>query len=74
MTTVDSVDTTQPDPAFASLDAEFAGVLPPTLIRAETYRAEADLRGQVPPGSMPELVHRLARERLTQRLREGETG
>jgi hypothetical protein len=31
-------------------------------------RAERDLRGEVPGGALPEFVHRLARERLRQRL------
>ena len=50
------------------LAEEFAGIAPPGLVRAEVRRAEGDLRGQVPGGALPELVHRLARERLRQRL------
>jgi hypothetical protein len=50
------------------LAEEFAGIAPPGLVRAEVRRAERDLRGEVPGGALPEFVHRLARERLRQRL------
>ncbi|MFR9805477.1 hypothetical protein ACL02T_24800 [Pseudonocardia sp. RS010] len=53
------------------LAEEFAEIVPTWLVQAEVRRAESDLRGQVPGGSLPELVHRLARERLRQRLHAG---
>jgi hypothetical protein len=50
------------------LAREFDGILPAVVIRAEVQRARGDLDGQVSREAMPELVHRLARERLRQRL------
>lgn len=45
------------------LTQEFAG-LPPAAVEAMVAEAAAELRGQVPPGSLDEMVHRLARYRL----------
>ncbi|RTL68074.1 MAG: hypothetical protein EKK42_11815 [Pseudonocardiaceae bacterium] len=47
---------------------EFDGLISAAVVRAEVLRARGDLDGQVSPEAMPELVHRLARERLRQRL------
>ncbi len=49
------------------LTDEFAGVLPPRTVQAEVESAEVELRGQVPPGSLDELLHRLAGHRLRER-------
>jgi hypothetical protein len=46
------------------LSAEFHGVLSPFTIAAEVVAAESELRGQVPPGSLDEMLHRLAGQRL----------
>lgn len=50
------------------LSAEFAGILPHVIVEAEVAAAEAELRGQVPPGSLDELLHRLAGHRLRERV------
>jgi hypothetical protein len=46
------------------LTLEFAGVLPPFAIAAEVVAAESELRGQVPGGSLDEMLHRLVAQRL----------
>lgn len=46
------------------LALEFDGVLSPFTIVAEVVAAESDLRGQVPSGSLDEMLHRLAGQRL----------
>jgi hypothetical protein len=51
----------------AHLTAEFDGVLPRAVVEAEVKAAEYELRGQVPPGSLDELLHRLAAYRLHER-------
>jgi hypothetical protein len=52
----------------AELVAEFRGALPVDLIRAEVAGAERELRGQTSPQALAELLHRLARHRLQERL------
>jgi hypothetical protein len=49
------------------LSAEFDGILPRVIVEAEVAVAEAELRGQVPSGSLDELLHRLAGHRLRER-------
>jgi hypothetical protein len=49
------------------LSVEFDGVLPRATVEAEVEEAEAELRGQVPPGSLDELLHCLAGYRLRER-------
>jgi hypothetical protein len=46
------------------LAVEFDGVLSPFAVAAEVIAAEAELRGQVPPGSLDEMLHRLVGQRL----------
>jgi hypothetical protein len=46
------------------LAVEFAGLLPRGAIYAEVEVAEHELRGQVPPGSLDEMLHQLAGQRL----------
>jgi hypothetical protein len=53
---------------LADLVAEFRDVLPPDLVRAEVSNAERELRGQTSPQALAELLHRLARHRLQERL------
>jgi hypothetical protein len=49
------------------LAAEFEGVLPQIAVDVEVRAAELELRGQVPAGSLDEMVHRLAAHRLHER-------
>jgi hypothetical protein len=42
--------------------------LPPGVITAAVREAERDLAGQIVPGSLGELLHRLAAYRLEQQL------
>ena len=51
------------------LSVEFDGVLPRATVEAEVEEAEAELRGQVPPGSFDEMLHCLAAYRLRERAR-----
>jgi hypothetical protein len=53
------------------LTVEFDGVLPRVAVEAEVEAAEPELRGQVPPGSLDEMVHRLAGQRLRERAGAG---
>lgn len=55
------------DAVARRLSVEFDGVLPSVIVEAEVATAEAELRGQVPPGSLDELLHHLAGYRLRQR-------
>jgi hypothetical protein len=52
------------------LRAEFAGV-PRAVLDAEITVAERELAGQVPAGSLAELLHRLVAWRLRQRAQGG---
>lgn len=54
----------------AALAAEFHGVFPVDVVRAEVSVAERELRGQTSPEALAELLHRLARQRLRERLHE----
>ena len=49
---------------LAELVRSFAGQLPRRVVADEVDRAARELRGQVPPGSLAELMHRLAAHRL----------
>jgi hypothetical protein len=49
------------------LSVEFDGVLPHCIVEAEVAAAEEELRGQVPLGSLDELLQRLAGHRLRER-------
>ncbi len=53
----------------AHMASEFGGALPPTLVTAIVRDAERDLRGQVVPGSLGEMLHRLAAVRLQELTR-----
>ncbi|HYH30439.1 MAG TPA: hypothetical protein VD903_08645 [Pseudonocardia sp.] len=53
------------------LALEYAGVLSPGAVAAEVRAAERDLLGQVPAGSLDELLHRLAGQRLAERVGAG---
>ena len=56
------------DAVARRLSVEFDGVLPCVIVEAEVAAAEAELRGQVPPGALDEMLHRLAGYRLRQRV------
>jgi hypothetical protein len=46
------------------LVSEFAGLRSRDAVEAEVEAADRELRGQVPRGAMPEMVHRLVAARL----------
>lgn len=46
------------------LTEEFAGLVPDDIVRLEVAIAARELRGQVPSGSLAEMLHRLAEHRL----------
>jgi hypothetical protein len=50
------------------LAVEYDGVLPQVTVEAEVRAAETELRGQVPAGSLDEMIHRLAGYRLAERV------
>lgn len=52
------------------LSQEFDG-LAPAAVEATVEEAVAELRGQVPPGSLDEMVHRLASYRLRETAEVG---
>lgn len=49
------------------LGEQFAATLPRAVVEAEVATAERELTGQVPEGSLAELLHRLVVCRLRQR-------
>jgi hypothetical protein len=53
----------------ADMASEFGGAVPPTLVAAVVRDAERDLRGQVVPGALGEMLHRLAAVRLRELTR-----
>lgn len=53
----------------AHMASEFGGAVPPTLVAAVVRDAERDLRGQVIPGALGEMLHRLAAVRLQELTR-----
>jgi hypothetical protein len=57
----------RPSVVARQLSVEFDGVLPRGIVEAEVAAAAEELRGQVPPGSLDELLHRLAGHRLRER-------
>jgi hypothetical protein len=46
------------------LVSEFAGVRSRDAVEAEVAAADRELRGQVPQGAIPEMLHRLVAARL----------
>lgn len=57
------------------LATEYSGLLPADVVQTEVHIAERDLRGQVRPESMGELLYQLASYRLHQRIaRSGSSG
>jgi hypothetical protein len=52
----------------AALAAEFRDAFPLDLVRAEVSVAERELRGQTSSEALAELLHRLVRQRLQERL------
>jgi hypothetical protein len=54
----------------AHMASEFGGAVPPALVAAVVRDAERDLRGQVVPGSLGEMLHRLAAVRLQELMRD----
>ena len=52
----------------AHLVDEYAGVLRRPVVEAEVAAAARELRGQVPPGSLAEMLHRLVAYRLLERV------
>jgi hypothetical protein len=53
----------------AHMASEFGGAVPPSLVAAVVREAERDLRGQVVPGALGEMLHRLAAVRLQELIR-----
>jgi len=53
------------------LALEFDGLLSQVAVEAEVEAAELELRGQVPAGSLEEMLHRLAGQRLRERAGAG---
>jgi hypothetical protein len=49
------------------LVADFAGAFPPVVVRTVVEDAKAELSGQVPMGSLQEMLHHLAGQRLRER-------
>ena len=47
--------------------AEYHSLLPHATLEAKIRAAEVELRGQVSPGSLDEMIHRLAGYRLSER-------
>ncbi len=43
---------------------EYADAVGPAQVSATFQQARRELEGQIPPGAFPELVHRLAEQRL----------
>ncbi len=56
--------------AIEHLTSEYRGVVPAELVAVVVLDAERDLHGQVVPGALDEMLHRLAAIRL-QELRSG---
>jgi hypothetical protein len=52
----------------AALVVEFHHAFPRDLVQAEVSVAERELRGQTSPAALAELLHRLVRQRLQERL------
>lgn len=52
------------------LAAEFDGVVPPTVVAVVVRDAERDLQGQVVPGALDEMLHRLVEVRLHELTRD----
>jgi len=52
------------DQVAGQLAAEFDGVVEAARVERIVLAARRDLEGDVPTGSLPELVHRLAKQRL----------
>jgi hypothetical protein len=46
------------------MTSEFGGAVPPTLVAAVVRDAERDLRGQIVPGALGGMLHRLVAVRL----------
>jgi hypothetical protein len=49
------------------LVADFAGSVPPVVVRTVVEDAKAELSGQVPAGGLQEMLHHLAGQRLRER-------
>jgi hypothetical protein len=62
----------RPSDVLEQLEVEFAGIVPPAAVGAVVRAAERELRGQVPPGSLDEMLHRLAGHRLRERAGAGQ--
>jgi hypothetical protein len=54
------------DAVVDRLVSEFAGVRSRDAVEAEVAAADRELRGQVPPGAIPEMLHRLVAARLAE--------
>ena len=52
----------------SELVAEFRGLLPADVVQTEIAMADRELCGQILPAALAELLHRLARYRLEQRV------
>lgn len=55
------------------LTSEYRGIVPPATVAVVVLDAQRDLHGQVVPGSLDEMLYRLAAVRL-QELRSGRIG
>jgi hypothetical protein len=58
----------------AHMTSEFGEAVPPALVAAVVRDAERDLRGQVVPGSLREMLHRLAAIRIHEAEARGPAG
>ncbi|QFZ19498.1 hypothetical protein [Saccharothrix syringae] len=50
--------------AVDRLADEFKGLVPETVVTSTVLGARQDLEGQIQPGALAEMLHRLARYRL----------
>jgi hypothetical protein len=59
------------DDVVDHLIAEFDGIVPANRIRDVVMIGRRDLTGEVPPEALPEFLHRLAHQRLTNLRADG---
>lgn len=61
------LDSAGRDDVTDRLVADFAGAVPPIVVRTVVEDAKAELSGQVPVGGLQEMLHHLAGQRLRER-------
>jgi len=62
------------DDVVDHLMTEFDGILPANRVRDVVVIGRRDLVGEVPPEALPEFLHRLARQRLSDLRADGQVG